>query len=107
MNEAEHKTLADLEWEQVERAVAERCQGPLRETLSLPLADSFEETARALAESKEAWGLLERKEPLPLENLCDIGESLRHLEREGVLDGAALRDVRLTLRAASALRRRR
>ncbi len=105
MNEAEHKTLADLEWEQVERAVAERCQGPLRDTLSLPLADSFEETARALAESKEAWGLLERKEPLPLEGLCDIGESLRHLEREGVLDGPALRDVRLTLRAASALRR--
>ena len=44
MNEAEHKTLADLEWAQVERAVAERCQGPLRETLSVPLAeDEFPE----------------------------------------------------------------
>jgi DNA mismatch repair protein MutS2 len=105
VNEAEHKTLADLEWEQVEQAVADRCQGPLREKLVLPLAESFEETARALAESKEAWGLLERSEPLPLEGLCDIASSLRHLEREGALDGVALRDIRLTLRAASALRR--
>ena len=105
MNEAEHKTLADLEWEQVEQAVADRCQGPLRERLALPLAESFEDTARALAESKEARGLLERSEPLPLDGLCDIAASLQHLEREGVLDGAALRDVRLTLRAASALRR--
>ena len=105
MNEAEQKTLADLEWAEVERAVAERCVGPLRDQLALPLAISFEETERALAESKEAWGFLDRGEPLPLEGLCDIAASLKHLEREGVLDGSALKDIRFTLRAASALRR--
>ena len=105
MNEAEHKTLTDLEWAEVERAVADRCKGPLRETLSLRLADSFEETARALSESKEAWTLIERSEPLPLEGLCDIAGSLLHLQREGVLESAALKDIRMTLRAASSLRR--
>jgi len=105
VNEAEHKTLADLEWGQVEQAVAARCQGPLRENLVLPIADSFEETSRSLAESKEAWMLIERGEPLPLESLRDIAASLQHLRREGVLDGSALKDIRMTLRAASTLRR--
>ncbi len=105
MNEAEQKTLADLEWEQVEQAVADRCRGPRREALSLALAGSFDETVRALAESKEAWMLLERDEPLPLDGLCDVTASLRHLEREGVLESSALKDIRMTLRAASALRR--
>lgn len=105
MNEAEHKTLADLEWDQVERAVADRCRGPLRERLTLPIAGSFEEAERALAESKEAWTLIERGEPLPLEGLRDIAASLQHLEREGVLEGSALKDIRMTLRAASSVRR--
>ncbi len=105
MNEAERKTLADLEWDQVERAVAERCRGPLAEGLSLKLADSFDETERAIAEAKEAWTLLARNEPLPLDGICEIETSLQHLEREGVLDGSALKDVRMTLRAAGALRR--
>lgn len=105
MNDVEHKTLCDLEWEQVERAVAERCRGPLRQTLSLHPAESYEETARALEESEEAWRLLQRDDPMPLEGLCDITRSLDHLQREGVLDGPALRDIRMTLQAASALRR--
>lgn len=105
VSEIERKTLGDLEWIEVERAVAERCQGPLRDTLQLPLCDSFEETERALAEAKEAWVLLQRDDPMPLHGLCDIAPSLRHLSREGVLDGPALRDIRMTLTAASALRR--
>lgn len=105
MSDVEHKTLADLEWEEVERAVADRCRGPLRESLTLELAESFDEAARALAESEEAWKLLEREEPMPLEGICDIARSLQHLEREGVLDGPALKDIRMTLRAAAALRR--
>ncbi|MDH3652858.1 MAG: endonuclease MutS2 [Myxococcales bacterium] len=105
VNEAERKTLADLEWDQVERAVAERCRGPLGEGLSLKLANSFDETERAIAEAKEAWALLARDEPLPLDGICEIETSLQHLEREGVLDGSALKDVRMTLRAAGALRR--
>lgn len=105
VSEVERKTLADLEWEQVERAVAERCRGPLSDHLSLPLADSFAETDRALAEAKEAFSLLTRSEPLPLEGICEIGVSLQHLERDGVLDGAALKDIRTTLRAAAELGR--
>ncbi|MFZ1866079.1 MAG: Smr/MutS family protein [Polyangiales bacterium] len=105
MSDAEHKTLADLEWEQVEQAVAERCHGPLRESLTLPLAESYDETARALSESEEAWRLLARSDPMPLEGICDIARSLHHLQREGVLDGPALKDIRMTLRAAAALRR--
>ena len=105
MSDAERKTLADLEWEQVEQAIADRCRGPLREAISLPLAESFEETERVLAEAREAWTLLVRNEPLPLEGICEIASSLQHLEREGVLDGGALKDIRMTLRAAGGLRR--
>ena len=105
MSDVEHKTLADLEWDQIERAVAERCRGPLRDRLTVQLAQSFEETERALAEAKEAWTLLDRDDPLPLEGICEIGSSLQHLEREGVLDGGALKDIRMTLRASAALRR--
>lgn len=105
MSGAEHKTLADLEWDQVERAVADRCRGPLREGLSLRLAESFEETERGLAEAKEARTLLDRDDPLPLEGVFEIATSLQHLEREGVLDSGALKDIRMTLRASGALRR--
>ena len=105
MSDAERKTLADLEWDQIERAVADRCRGPFGEGLSLQLAESFEETERALAEAREAWTLLHRDDPLPLEGICEIAPSLQHLEREGVLDGGALRDIRMTLRASAELRR--
>ena len=105
MSDAERKTLADLEWDQIERAVADRCRGPLGEGLSLQLAESFEETERALAEAREAWTLLHRDDPLPLEGICEIAPSLQHLEREGVLDGGALKDIRMTLRASAELRR--
>ena len=105
MNEAERKTLADLEWDQVERAVAERCRGPLGNGLALELADTFDETERAIDEAKEAWRMLVRNEPLPLDGICEIESYLQHLEREGVLEGSALKDVRMTLRAAGALRR--
>jgi DNA mismatch repair protein MutS2 len=105
VSDAERKTLADLEWGQVERAVADRCRGPLREGLSLRLAQSFDETERALAEAKDAWKLLDRNDPLPLDGICEIEASLQHLAREGVLDGGALKDIRVTLRASGALRR--
>lgn len=105
VSEAEHKTRVDLEWDQVEQAVADRCQGPLGERLELQIADSYEETVRALSESKEAWELLRRAEPLPLEGLQRVEPSLQHLERDGVLDGEALRDIKLSLRAAGTLRR--
>ncbi|MEM7136903.1 MAG: Smr/MutS family protein [Myxococcota bacterium] len=105
MSDAEAKTLADLEWDQLAQAVADRCQGPLRDRLELPLAESFEDTARALSESTEAWQLLRRGEPIPLDGLKAVEPSLQHLERDGVLDAEALRDIKLSLRAAATLRR--
>lgn len=105
VNAVERKTLADLEWDQIEHAVAERCRGPLKEGLSLRLAQSFDETERTLAEAKDAWKLLSRNDPLPLEGICEIRSSLQHLARDGVLDGGALRDIRMTLRASATLRR--
>lgn len=105
MSDAERKTLADLEWGQVQQAVADRCRGPLREGLTLRLAQSFDETERALAEAKDAWSLLSRNDPMPLEGICAIGPSLEHLARDGVLDGGALKDIRMTLRASASLRR--
>ena len=105
MSARETKTLADLEWDQLEAAVAERCQGPLGQRLALDPAQSFAETERALAESREAWALLRDGEPVPLEGICFIEPALQRLEREGVLDGASLRDIKSTLRAAASLRR--
>ena len=105
MNGTEQKTRVDLEWGQVEAAVAERCRGPQRESLTLRLADSFDEAERALCEGREARALLEQGHPLPLDGICDIRASIGHLEREGILDGGALRDIRSTLRAAGAVRR--
>ena len=105
MSEAESKTFADLQWDEIERAVAQRCVGPLRERLRLPLADSFDEAERALAESREAWSLLAQGDPIPLGGACELGPALSHLEREGVLEGPALRDLRDTLRSAATLRR--
>ena len=105
MSARETKTLADLEWDQLEAAVAERCHGPLGQRLALDPAQSFAETERALAESREAWALLRDGEPVPLEGICFIEPALQRLEREGVLDGASLRDIKSTLRAAASLRR--
>ncbi len=105
VNEIEHKTRVDLEWGQLERAVAERCRGPRAQSLSLGLADSFEDAKLALDEGREARALLEQDQPLPLDGVCDIRASIQHLERDGVLDSGTLRDVRSTLRTASRLRR--
>ena len=101
MSDAEHKTLADLEWDQVERAVADRCRGPLGEGLSLQLADSFEETERALAEVERSLDAARPERAASARRHLRDRASLQHLEREGVLDGSALKDIRMTLRAAA------
>ena len=49
--------------------------------------------ARASRRQREAWTLLDRDDALPLEGICAIASSLQHLEREGVLDGGALKDI--------------
>jgi len=107
------KTLHDVEWERLVRAVADRSLGPRGQGLSadpaaangLPITRTREGAEIALAETREALGLLEAGEPLPLDGIRDVDPHLARLERFGALDGPALRDVRETLGAARALRR--
>ena len=99
------KTLADLEWHTLETHVASLLRGPSGLDFRLLLASSFEETERSLAETAEALMLLREGEPLPLDSVRDIEQSLLRVERHGDLDIASVHDVRLTLQAARVLRR--
>ncbi len=105
MSASEERTLRDLEWERLAQAVVARCKGPRAKSASLPIATTFEGAQRALAETREALTLLERGEPLPLDGIADIEESLDRVEREGVLDAASCRDLGNTLDAARQLRK--
>ncbi|MBK8173285.1 MAG: hypothetical protein IPK60_23530 [Sandaracinaceae bacterium] len=64
------KTISDLEWDRVVRAVLSRCKGPMRDAEELPLAPSFATTQTALDESREAFGLYTAGEPLPLDGIA-------------------------------------
>lgn len=100
------KALHDLSWDDLVRAVAERCTGPLRERLeTLPIADRYGDAQVALRETGEAIRLLALDQPLPLDGIREIGRSLERLEREGDLDGPELRAIASTLGAARVLRR--
>ncbi len=98
------KSRQDLEWERLQRAVAERCRGPLRERLELELASDLSEMAGLLAETAEAAALLRDDEPLPLGGVREIGEHLQRLRRGGGLGGPALADLMSMLGAGRALR---
>ena len=59
---------------------------------------------RALTETSEATRMLDQDERLPLDGVREIGEALQRVERRGVLEAPALRDVMRTLATARALR---
>ncbi len=100
------KTLSDLEWERVIAAVSARCRGPLRERLDeLWPAETYEEARTALAEAAEALSLDAADDPLPLDGIRDVRLSLDRLERQGALEGPALRAIASTLGAARVLRK--
>lgn len=99
------KSASDLEWDRITHAVLSRCIGPMRHESELPLAPSFGATDVALSESREAFELLSAGEPLPLEGIRDVRESLLRLSRQGSLDGAQLNDVAHVVAAARTLRR--
>lgn len=103
--EGQAKTLRDLEWSRVVEAVAARCAGPLASHLAeLELASDVEAARLAMDETREALSLRKDGEPLPLAGIRDVRSSLERVARSGVLDGPALRDLRVTLGAARALR---
>ncbi len=98
------KSLDDLEWRRVVEAVAARCRGPLNARLELPLLSSRQAASVALEETAEAFSLLAAGERLPVDGAAEIGPPLQRVQREGVLDSAALRDIMRTLAAARSLR---
>ncbi len=99
------KTTGDLEWQRLEREVAEHLRAPFPGGFALPLADSYQATERALTETAEALALMREGEPLPLDGIRNIGPHLVRVERHGDLDAVAMNELRTTLAAARVLRK--
>jgi DNA mismatch repair protein MutS2 len=101
------KTRADLEWDRVLSALADRCAGPLGRDLALGLAfaESRDESREWLAQSAEATMLLAEGRPLPVTEVDDVREAIERTRIGGVLAPAELRAVERMLGAARALRR--
>jgi DNA mismatch repair protein MutS2 len=99
------KTLRDLQWSRLVAAVAARCAGPLGARLdALELAPDLAGARVSMEETREVLALRNDGEPLPLAGIRDVRTSLDRVARSGSLDGPGLRDLRLTLGAARALR---
>ena len=101
------KTRADLEWDRVLGALADRCAGPLGRDLAtgLGFAGSREEARDWLAQAAEATRLLQEGRPLPASEVDDIREAVERARVGGVLSPQELRALGRTLGAARALRR--
>jgi DNA mismatch repair protein MutS2 len=101
------KARADLEWDRVLEALAERAAGPLgaRAARQLELATSREGVRRALEECREASDLAAAAEPLAGGGAPMVDASLDRLEAGGALGPAELGDLGALLRHARALRR--
>ncbi len=101
------KTRADLQWDRLLAAVADRCAGPLgRElALALPFAETRQEARDWLAQAAEAARLLEEGRPLPVGEVPDVREAIERARVGGVLAPEELRAVGKMLGAARALRR--
>ena len=101
------KTRADLEWERVLDALAERCAGPLGRGLAvaLPFAATRDEARALLAQAAEARQKLDEGRPLPTGEVDDVSEAIERARVGGVLSPAELRAVGKLLGAARALRR--
>jgi DNA mismatch repair protein MutS2 len=101
------KTRADLEWDRVLGALADRCAGPLGRGLaaSLPFAATREEARALLAQAAEARRQLDDGRPLPTGEVDDVGEATERARVGGVLSPVELRGIGKLLGAARALRR--
>jgi DNA mismatch repair protein MutS2 len=101
------KTRADLEWDRVLAAIAERCAGPLGKELALglPFAETRDEARALLAQAAEATRLLELGRPLPQGEVDDVREAIERARVGGVLAPAELRALGRLLGSARALRR--
>lgn len=101
------KTRADLEWDRLLGALAERCAGPAGKRLAeaLPFAGSHEAVERALAEVREAVALEAADTPLPMPSLPDLASAIERARIGAALAIDELRGVAALLGAARSLRR--
>jgi DNA mismatch repair protein MutS2 len=101
------KTRADLEWDRLLGALAERCAGPAGKRLAqrLPFATSHEGVVRALSEVREAVALESADTPLPMPSLPDLAGAIERARIGAALAIDELRGVAAMLAAARALRR--
>ncbi|MDP9149124.1 MAG: Smr/MutS family protein [Myxococcota bacterium] len=101
------KTRADLEWDRVLAALADRCAGPLGRKLAmdLPFAATRPEARAFLSQSAEATRLLRDGAPLPVGQVDDVRDALERARIGGVLAPTDLRAVGRMLAAARGLRR--
>jgi DNA mismatch repair protein MutS2 len=95
---------AHLEWERIAAAVTSRCRSDGGKRRGLTFAQSREQAFALLTQTREVMGLLAGGEAMPIDDLRDVESHLMRIEREGVVEAAALRDVRVTLSSAQQLR---
>jgi DNA mismatch repair protein MutS2 len=101
------KTRADLEWDRILAALAERCTSGVgkRRAFSLPFASSRGEVLTALGEVREAVLLDIAGEPLPTFDLPEVGAGLDRARIGATLANEELRAVIGCLGAGRTLRR--
>lgn len=101
------KTRADLEWDRLLEALADRCTSSLgkRRARSLPFAVDGAEVQVALAEVREAVDFDIEGEPLPSFDLPEIDAALERTRIGAPLSNEELRAVIACLSAARMLRR--
>ncbi len=99
------RTLRHLEWSRLAEAWLARCSGQGARRTGIQFATTRSEARDLLAQTAEAAACLADGEPLPLEDLRDVGPHLERLARAGTLDAPALADIRVTLQHALRLRR--
>lgn len=101
------KTRADLEWDRLLEALAERCASPAGRRLAraLPFASSHAGVLAALGECQEAVALDSAGEPLPTADVPEVDLALDRARIGAVLANEELRGVVSCLAAARVLRR--
>ena len=101
------KTRADLDWQRILDALAERCASAIGRdrAVSLRFGETADEVRAALAESAEAVRLHGNAEPIPLFDVPDVREPVGRLRVGGALGPQELRAISSVLGAARVLRR--
>ncbi|WP_437777537.1 endonuclease MutS2 [Sorangium sp. So ce1097] len=100
------KTRADLEWDRILEALAERCASRAGQRLAraLPFASTRAEALTMLAEVREAFELARAGEPLPSRDVAELEDALDRARIGASLANEELRAVLGLLEAARASR---